>query len=132
LSPEQLLGELQGHNDDAICDLEAGVGTLLRMHPGHFDAALVVAEPTTKSIEVAKRAAGIASGKGTVIVVGNRVKNDDDVDALASALRGYEVVTVPEDESIFQADREGLAPIDASPDAPGVRAIAALADRLVG
>jgi hypothetical protein len=39
---------------------------------------------------------------------------------------------VPEDDAIARADREGLAPIDAAPGAPGVRALVELADRLGG
>ncbi len=115
-----------------VSDLEAGLGTLLRMEPGHADVVLVVAEPSAKSIETARRAAEIASERGHVVIVANRVRHDSDVEAIASSLQGYELVVVPEDPSITRADREGMAPLDADPEGPGVKAIVELAERLAG
>jgi hypothetical protein len=42
------------------------------------------------------------------------------------------MIVVPDEPVIAQADREGRAAIDVDPDAPGVRAIIELADRLAG
>ena len=44
--------------------MEAGVGTLTRMDEGSLDLALLVAEPSPKSIEVAGRAAQIIAELG--------------------------------------------------------------------
>lgn len=132
MSPEQLLGELETDSGIVVSDLEAGVGTLVRMQPGVADLIVVVAEPTTRSIETARRAAAIASERAEVVVVANRVSSDADADAVRSELRDYEVVVVPEDPAISNADKDGLAPIDVAPDSPGVRAIAALAERAGG
>ena len=126
-----MLGELESGNDIVVSDLEAGVGTLLRMHPGHADVVLVVSEPSAKSIEVAKRAVAVASERAAVVVVANRVRGDDDVAAVTQAAHGHELFVVPEDPYIADADRRGVAPIDAAPDAPGVRAIATLGERLL-
>ena len=126
-----MLGELEVEGGIVISDLEAGVGTVLRLKQGVADVVLVVAEPSAKSIEAARRAAGIASDRAKVIVVANRVTSDADLEAIRAVLGEHDMVVVPEDAGIANADREGLAPIDAAPDSPGVRAIAELADRLV-
>jgi CO dehydrogenase maturation factor len=126
-----LLGELEGDGTVMICDLEAGLGTVLRMQSGHADVVLVVAEPTAKSIEVARRAARIAEARDVaVLVVANRVRDEPDLDAVQAAFAGHDVLVVPEEPAISRADREGLAPIDVDAEAPGVRAITSLTDRL--
>ena len=130
MSPEQLLGELESEGDILVCDLEAGVGTLLRLQPGSADVVLVVVNPTVKSIEGGRRAVEIASERAPVIVIANRIRDGDDFRSIAQAFPSQEIVMVPEDESISHADEEGIAPIDANPGGPGVSAIAALAAQL--
>ena len=125
-----MLGELEGQRAILICDMEAGVGTLLRLDPGDVDVVLVVADPSAKSIEVARRAAQIAAERAEVIVVANRVASEVDLEAIRAALGDRDLVVVPEDAAIARADREGIAPIDVDPHAPGVRALTELADRL--
>ena len=125
-----MLGELETNGRTIVFDMEAGVGTLLRVRPGQADVVLVVAEPSAKSIEVARRAAEIASERARVIVIANRVREEADVAAIRAVLGDYELLTVPEEAAITRADREGLAPIDVDPDAPGVGALVRLADRL--
>ncbi len=91
---------------------------------------LVVANPTPKSIEVARRAVEAAQARDIpVLVVANRVANDDDLDAITSVLGEHEIVVVPDDPSIARADAEGLAPIDLDESSPGVRAIIAISER---
>jgi CO dehydrogenase maturation factor len=126
-----LLGELEGKRRVVICDLEAGLGTVLRMEAETADVVLVMTEPTAKSIDVAKRAAEAASGRADqVLALANKVRGEADVDAITTALQPYEVIQIPEDPAIARADREGRAPLDVDPGAPGVRAITDLADRL--
>ena len=114
-----------------VCDMEAGLGTVSRLKPGHIDVVLVVVEPSAKGIEVGRRAVQIATARARVIVIANRVTGEADLEAVAAALEGYELVAVPEEPVILQADREGIAPIDADADAPGVSALRRLAERLV-
>ena len=129
--PQQLFGDVEDERRIVICDLEAGVGTIVRNGKG--DVVIVVAEPTVKSIDVASRAAGAAAAQGAeVIVVANRVRDEADREAIGAQLGGYEIAEVPEDATIARADEEGLAPIDVDPGAPGVKALLALADRLGG
>jgi CO dehydrogenase nickel-insertion accessory protein CooC1 len=126
-----LLGELEDEGTTVVGDLEAGVGMLLRTGEGQLDVALVVVNPTVKSIEVGRRALEIASSRAReVILVANRVRGAEDLDAIGTALGDGHKVVVPEDSVIARADRDGVAAIDVDPDAPGVRAIRELADRL--
>jgi CO dehydrogenase maturation factor len=125
-----LLGELEVDGRIVVFDMEAGVATLLRMEPGQADVVLVVAQPSAKSIEVARRAVEIASDRAEVVVLANRVRNATDLETIRAALPEHELVVIPDDPVIERADREGLAPIDVDATAPGVRALRKLADRL--
>lgn len=115
-----------------ICDLEAGIGTVTRLAPGNTDVVLVVANPTAKALEVARRAIEIAGDVSEVVVLANRVRDDADLDAIKAVLGDREMVIIPEDPVIAAADREGTAPIDLDPGSPGVAAIVKLAERLAG
>ncbi|MDP8975103.1 MAG: hypothetical protein M3N28_01795 [Actinomycetota bacterium] len=115
-----------------VADLEAGIGTLTRLDDRRVDAVLVVVEPTPKSIEVGTRAAQLAKEKsfGRVVVVASRVRDDGDLAAIQEAFPDHEVVAVPDDPAIVEADREGVAPLDSHPDAPAVKALVKLAQSL--
>ncbi len=114
-----------------IADLEAGTGTVLRIKPGQADVVVVVATPTVKAIDVAARAARTARNRETrVVLVANRVTGEPDVTAIAAAVPHDLLVAVPDDPAIEEADRQGAAPIDFAPEAPAVRALSALAQRL--
>ncbi len=134
VSADQLLRELEDGHRTVICDLEAGLGTLVRMEPGNVDVVVVVANPTAKALEVARRAIEIASDKDTeMVVLANRVRDDADLEAIREVLgEDRELIVIPEDPAIARADRDGLAPIDIDENAPGVTALVALADRLAG
>jgi len=133
VSAEQLLGELESDGKVIVGDLEAGIGTVLRLQEGQADVVVVVAQPTAKSLDVARRALELARERAPrVIVVANRVRDDDDLALIESVVGECEMVVVPDDEAIAQADREGRAAIDVDPDSTGVRALVDLADRLAG
>lgn len=132
VSADRLLREMQAGGRTVLGDLEAGIGVLTRMETGSLDVVLVVANPTPKSIEVARRATQAATAREIrVVVVANRVAGDEDLAAIRSVLGEHEIAVVPEDPVIARADAEGLAPIDVDENAPGVRAIIDICDRLV-
>ncbi|MBA3747405.1 MAG: P-loop NTPase, partial [Solirubrobacterales bacterium] len=113
VSADRLLRELEGTGRTVLGDLEAGIGVLARMKPGSLDIVLVVANPTPKSIEVARRAAETAVAREIpVLVVANRIASDADLEAITDVLGDHEIVVVPDDPMIARADAEGLAPID--------------------
>ena len=131
VSADRLLREMEGGGRTVLGDLEAGIGVLTRMETGSLDVVLVVANPTPKSIEVARRAVEAAASREIrVLVVANRVASDEDLEAIRSVLGDSEMAIVPEDPTIARADAEGIAPIDLDPDSPGVRAIIEIGERL--
>ncbi|HEV2723757.1 MAG TPA: AAA family ATPase [Thermoleophilaceae bacterium] len=132
VSPDQILRELEHEYRVVICDLEAGIGTVSRMSAGNADVVVVVANPTAKALEVARRAIEIASDVAEVVVLANRVRSDEDLKAITDVVGDRELIVIPEDPVIAAADRDGVAPIDLDPESPGVAAIIKLADRLAG
>ena len=128
-----MLGSVEFADQAIVADLEAGIGTLTRLADQKVDHVLVVVEPTPKSIEVGVRAASLAREKslGRVIVVASRVGSEADLQAIKDALPGHEVVPIPDDPAIVEADRNGVAPLDTAPDSPAVRALVELAESLL-
>lgn len=128
-----MLGSVDFDSEETvIADFEAGVGTLTRLGDQRVDTVLVVVEATPKSIEVGTRAVELSRERklARVIIVANRIRNDDDLAVIRKAFPDTEVVAVPDDPAIVAADRIGVAPIDHAPDAPAVRALVALAEHL--
>ena len=127
-----MLGSVDFDNDVVVADFEAGVGTLTRLSEQRVDTVLVVVEPTPKSVEVGMRAVDLARERSVtrVIIVANRLRDDADLEIIRSAFPDCEVVGVPDDPKIVEADRKGVAPIDLAPDAPAVRALVGLAKSL--
>lgn len=134
MSPHQLLDELDAPDRLVIADLEAGVETLTRIGQGAVDVAVLVVEPTAKSLDVAERAAGLAAAKGIrdVRIVANRIETDEDAALVRDRFPTHEVTVIPEDAHIAAADRDGVAPVDLAPDSPAVRALATFAEELAG
>ena len=122
-------------NDEAttvVADLEAGIGTLTRLDAAAVDATVVVVEPTLRSIDVARRAVAVADEQrqGRVVVVANKVSDDDDRARIDEAFEDRVLVVVPEDPAIDVADRLGVSPVDHEPQAPAVAALERLVDAL--
>lgn len=133
ISPERLLAQMGDVDGVVIADFEAGLGTIIRMGDDPVDVVVIVAEPTAKSLEVARRAADLVHERhlGRVIVAANQVRDDDDLTRVTSALPGLEIVVIPDEPAIVSAERRGEAPLDTAPDAPGVRALVELGHQLV-
>ena len=120
-----MLGTVEFGSAVVVADFEAGIGTLVRLGGEAVDVLIVVVEPTPRSIEVGQRAVVLARQRDIdrVIVVANRVVDDADTARVTAAFEGCEVVVVPHDEAIVDAERRGVAPLDASPQAPAVTAL---------
>jgi CO dehydrogenase maturation factor len=105
----------------------------MRLAEGVVDATVVVVEPSPKSIEVGARAVALAAAHscGRVLVVGNRIRGADDEQIVRGAFPRADVVVVPEDRAVAEADRVGRAPIDTVPTSPAVTALQAVAQWLV-
>lgn len=122
-------------NDEAttvVADLEAGIGTLTRLADSSVDATVVVVEPTLRSIDVARRAVAVAEEQrqGRVVVVANKVADDQDRDRIDEAFGDRPLVVVPDDPAVDAADRLGVSPVDHEPHAPAVVALESLVEVL--
>ena len=119
-------------DETVIADFEAGVGTLTRLGEQRVDTVLVVVEATPKSIEVGLRAIELAKERKLqrVVIIANRLRGEEDLERIRAAFPGVEVVPVPDDPAIRDADRRGVAPIDHAPEAPAVQALVSLAEQL--
>jgi len=123
-----LLGQLARPDLVIVADFEAGLGTVLRLQGRPVDVVVVVVEPTASSLEVGRRAAEAVreGGLGRLVVTANRVRDRQDAVRVRAQLPGVEVLLVPDDPAIVLAERDGVAPLDAAPQSPGVRALVAL------
>lgn len=133
ISPEQLLGELGTDDRVVVADFEAGLGTVMRLDGRPVDVVVVVVEPTAKSLEVGRRAADLVTETdlGRLVITANRVRDDRDVERITAVFPDAQLVLVPDDQAIVDAERRGLAPLDAAPDSAAVRALVRLAEGLL-
>src|SRR5437016_775194 len=108
--------------------MEAGAGTLTRMHEGSLDIALLIVEPSAKSIDVARRAQAIIAERhiGLSLIVANRVQDAEDFALVRGSFPGLEVIAIREDPSVSQADRNARSPVDFPFKSPAVQAVGAV------
>lgn len=131
-----MLGEIETiglANRVVLADLEAGLGTLSRLEEGHVDYLLVMAEPSPKALEVARRAVDMAHERKVahVLVVANRIRNEADLEKVRQLFPDEEMLVIPEDRAIEEADKQAKAPIDVAAGSPGILAFEALVSRLL-
>ncbi len=135
-----VIGELLAFSNgqgDVVVDMEAGLEHLSRGTTKHVDVLLAVAEPYYRSLETARRACELATelGIGRVAVVANKVRDEQEAEAIRSYLERHGLplaAEVPFDEAVMEADRAASGLLDvAGGDAPAVRALDRLADSLV-
>jgi CO dehydrogenase maturation factor len=117
-----------------ILDMEAGLEHLSRGTARHVDTLVVTFEPYFKALETARRCADLGReiGIGRVVGVANKTRDQDDRAAIHAYAARHDLSVlgeIPFDEVIRKAEIAGQAPLE-HPDAPAVRAIADLADRL--
>jgi CO dehydrogenase maturation factor len=115
-----------------IMDMEAGLEHLGRATSTGVDALIVVAEPGQRSLEtvrVVKRLGGDLKMK-RVAVVGNKTRGPSDEDFIRNNVDNMEVLGfIPYAETIIEADREGVAVFEKSPEA--VAAVRGIYENLV-
>lgn len=121
----QILLGFRAPDWDVVADLEAGPTTPFERYHAFSEDVVVVVGPAWRSAMTARRLLPMVEGR-RLTVIGNRFHDEPDHPGLAPAVR------IPYDADLAQAEREGLSPIDACPDSPVVRAVAQLADLLLG
>ena len=131
-STRAFFGGLSAQDRIVVADLEAGMNDLLWTKPSPEDVVVAVAEPSAKSVEIARRAVSIARALGVQRIVGvaNRVTDEDQRQHVEQTL-GVPTFGIPADPVVQRADQLGRSPLDLDPTAPAVRAVQALAERLL-
>ncbi|MGI8708526.1 MAG: hypothetical protein ACR2LG_10040 [Actinomycetota bacterium] len=123
-----LLHDLPEDEIFVLVDAEASPEHLSRATVEAVDLQLVVAEPYFKSLETARRYSKLGKELGipNVVIVANKVKNPEDEKAIAEFCETHDMelfAVIPFDESLAQAERAGVAPLDFDPDAQVVRSV---------
>jgi len=107
---------------DVIADMEAGPTTPFERYHSFSDEAMVVVGPAWRSAMTARRLLTMVGPRSSVIVA-NRFRDEADHPGLNPFVR------IPFDPDVVEAERLGLAPMDACPEAPAVDAVRQLAHR---
>jgi CO dehydrogenase maturation factor len=99
-----------------VMDLEAGVEHIGRGTAKQVDALLIVADSNLKSLEIAKHINDMASAAGMkqLYLIGNRVMNDTQKDAIQSFAdkNGLSLLAfIPFDQNVIEADMLGVTPL---------------------
>lgn len=114
-----------------IGDLAAGTRQSSGGWAGFAELVIVVVEPARASILAARRLRSLVT-QAKVGVVVNKAASGQAVssDRIAAEVQLPVWGEVPYDEAVADADREGIAPIDAAPSSPAVEAVAGLLMRV--
>jgi CO dehydrogenase maturation factor len=112
-----------------VADLAAGTRQPMFGWARFARTVIVVADPSAKSLLAARRL--VRAGVGTHLVA-NRIVDDADIALIQKAVALPLLGSVPYDAGVSNAERDGVAPIDATPRSPAVKAIGALAASLLG
>ncbi len=123
-------------NEAFIMDMDAGIENLGRGTTRGMDALLAVVEPGKRSLDTIERIRGLAAdiGLARVFAVGNKVTGEDDASFISMALKSQNIPLigmVPFDETVREADRRGIAPIDLNESSPAIQAIRAIKSELM-
>lgn len=110
---------------DIVADLEAGPTTPFENYHGFADHVVIVVGPSWRSALTARRLRPMIGEGQFTTVVANRFRDEPDHPGLTPEVR------LPLDAAVSEAERQGVAPLDACADSPTVTAIGALADRLL-
>ena len=125
-----------GTDEAFVMDMDAGIENLGRGTTRGMDALLVVSEPGRRSLDILGKIRGLAKDidVGRVYAIGNKAATSDDEEMIRSWVQKEGIPLlgiVPLDDTIKQADRKGVAPIDLDPESKGMKAIREIKSRLV-
>lgn len=128
----QIIAGLPADEWAIVGDVPGGTRQPFMGWGGYARTLLVVVEPGAPSLLTARRLARLRDGDAAPDVLAVATKVRDGADGTRIAERtGLEVIAeIPHDEAVRDADRMGRPLIDVAPDAPAVRAVASLLQRL--
>jgi CO dehydrogenase maturation factor len=108
-----------------VADLAAGTRQPMFGWAGPKARVIVVVDPSSASLLTARRLLPVATD-----LVANRIRDPADLQRVQEAVPRPLLAAIPYDDSVIEAEQRGQAPVDTVPEAPAVRAIAALATQL--
>ncbi len=113
-------------------DLPAGPRQVVFEWAPYAATFVLVVEPTWQSMMTARRIARLAATRDGigVSVVANQVRRPADVRRVEDFFGARAAAAVPAEAAVREAEREGVALIDAAPGCAAVAAVAELADGL--
>lgn len=124
-------------SDDAVSllDMEASIEHLGRATPQGVDVMLVVVEPYYRALETAGRIAPLARQLRIprLLTVANKVRDAEDSRVIREFCAAHDLdlaLEIPFDDAVREADRQGRALIDVTPDAITVQKVRELARAL--
>ena len=122
-------------NDISLLDMEASIEHLGRATPQGVDVLFVVVEPYYRALETASRIAPLARDLKIprLITIANKVRDAEDSRVIRDFCKAHDLelgLELPFDEAVRDADRQGKALIDASPNATTVTAVRTFARSL--
>jgi len=130
----QILEQMPEDRWALVGDLPGGMRQPFFGWGDYAHTIFVVVEPTVKSMRAGRRLARLAlidKPPAVIAVIANKVREDGDIARVEAATGLPVVASVPWDEALADAEKAGLAPIDAAPDSASVQAIASLVDQLM-
>ncbi|HKJ66232.1 MAG TPA: AAA family ATPase [Desulfopila sp.] len=117
-----LMTHLVLYRDDIVLmDMEAGVEHLGRATSSSVDALVIVVNPGARSRVAAEQITKLGNDIGirNIVVLGNRVRGEEDKELIRKSLEGHEILGfLPEMEEVIMADRKGIRPFDDISTAP--------------
>ncbi len=122
--------------DVVVLDMEAGLEHFGRGVARGVDLMLLVTEPTERSIMAVEKMARLSGQLGVrrLWAVANKVMSDEEAVWARRKLEeelGLPVkAMIPFDEAVLNADRAGLAPLDACPSSRALKALEKLAEEV--
>jgi len=118
-----------------VGDLPGGTRQAMSGWGSYADCAILVTEPTSKSLHSARRLLRLSDadwGPTTVLIVANKVRHADDVERISSRLERPVTTVVPMSAEVMAGDRLGVAPLDVDPDGSFVESVRGLVDHVAG
>lgn len=119
----------------AIGDLPGGTRQPFLGWAGFADSIVVVIEASAKGILSGRRFANLAGSvvdADRLFAVVSKSRDDTDGEDVEARTGLRVLASIPWDDAFADAERRGLAPLDAAPDAPATQAIQSLVHSLQG
>jgi len=130
----QILEDLPEDRWALVGDLPGGMRQPFFGWGDYAHTVFIVVEPTVKSMRAGRRLSRLALTEdppAVITVVANKVREEADVARVEEATGLPVVAAVPWDEAFADAERAGLAPIDAAPTSAAVQAVELLVSQMM-